>query len=469
MRQFDPFARACEHDQMITDHRAAAQRGESDRPFRTRAGESGAVGDADLAQRDRTPGRGCLAQHQRSARGRVHFLAVMHLSDLDIPVGAEPRRRLTHQSREQHDAERGIAGLEHRDLARRVFDQRMVRRRQPGGADHDRRTCGARCGKMRFERGRRGEIDQRIGGGGEHRRVVAGIGAARELDALFRQYVADRHAHPAEAAIDTNATHRCCLAGDGADCNKGFGDRRIAGGRLFACRDHEPRQISTMLLRLLALTGTCLTVAAADPAPNQLYEDVRILAADDMTGRLVGTAGSASARAYLSERLRAIGVEPVLAGFEQPFEAEHKGEVLKGTKPDRPYPRIGHQRPGAADRRTLRSFRRSRRQGVQRRRRQCIRRRRAVVDRRTFRARAARPRYRLRAVGCRGAGFLRIDGVREGSAGYAVAHRDEPQSRHDEPQRPQRAMAGRRVSFAVPARPFRGDRRTGTGVAQAGA
>jgi Zn-dependent M28 family amino/carboxypeptidase len=86
-----------------------------------------------------------------------------------------------------------------------------------------------------------------------------------------------------------------------------------------------------MLLRLLALTGTCLTVAAADPAPNQLYEDVRILAADDMAGRLVGTAGSASARTYLSERLRAIGVEPVLAGFEQPFEAEHKGEVLKGT------------------------------------------------------------------------------------------------------------------------------------------
>lgn len=86
-----------------------------------------------------------------------------------------------------------------------------------------------------------------------------------------------------------------------------------------------------MLLRLLALTGACLTTAAADPAPHQLYEDVRILAADDMGGRLVGTPGSAKARAYLVKRLRTIGIEPVLSGFEQPFEAEHDGALLKGT------------------------------------------------------------------------------------------------------------------------------------------
>ena len=89
-----------------------------------------------------------------------------------------------------------------------------------------------------------------------------------------------------------------------------------------------------MLVRLLALAGAaCMTIAAADPAspPRQLYEDVRILAADEMAGRLVGTPGSAKARAYLLERLRTIGVEPVLAGFEQPFEAEHDGDLLKGV------------------------------------------------------------------------------------------------------------------------------------------
>lgn len=88
-----------------------------------------------------------------------------------------------------------------------------------------------------------------------------------------------------------------------------------------------------MLVRLLALAGAaCLVMAASDPAPpHQLYEDVRILAADSMEGRLVGTPGSTRARAYLLERLRAIGVEPVLAAFEQPFEAEHDGDVLKGV------------------------------------------------------------------------------------------------------------------------------------------
>jgi Zn-dependent M28 family amino/carboxypeptidase len=89
-----------------------------------------------------------------------------------------------------------------------------------------------------------------------------------------------------------------------------------------------------MLVRFLALTAaSCLTIAAAEPAPppHQLYEDVRILAADDMAGRLVGTPGSARARAYLIDRLQAIGVEPVLTGFAHPFEAEHDGDVLKGV------------------------------------------------------------------------------------------------------------------------------------------
>lgn len=87
-----------------------------------------------------------------------------------------------------------------------------------------------------------------------------------------------------------------------------------------------------MLVRLLVAGVACFATAATDPAPPlQLYEDVRILAGDDMAGRLVGTPGSAKARAYLLERLRTIGLEPVLAGYEQPFEAKHKDELLKGV------------------------------------------------------------------------------------------------------------------------------------------
>lgn len=88
-----------------------------------------------------------------------------------------------------------------------------------------------------------------------------------------------------------------------------------------------------MLVRLAALlAAVCLPPAAAETAPPlQLFEDVRILAADDMEGRLVGSPGSASARAYLLERMRTIGLEPVSTTFEQPFEAQHDGATLNGV------------------------------------------------------------------------------------------------------------------------------------------
>lgn len=69
-------------------------------------------------------------------------------------------------------------------------------------------------------------------------------------------------------------------------------------------------------------------IQAADAAPvsapamdrAQLLEDLRILAADDMEGRLVSTPGSERARAYILSRFEAIGLEPVgesyVAGFE---------------------------------------------------------------------------------------------------------------------------------------------------------
>ncbi len=83
-----------------------------------------------------------------------------------------------------------------------------------------------------------------------------------------------------------------------------------------------------MLLRSFALAAALLTPAAA--SPDQLFEDVRILAADDMAGRLVGTPGSAKARAYLLARMKAIGIEPYGDGYEQPFTARHKDAALNG-------------------------------------------------------------------------------------------------------------------------------------------
>lgn len=90
------------------------------------------------------------------------------------------------------------------------------------------------------------------------------------------------------------------------------------------------------MFRGLLLAGVALASLAAAPLPpkdaDRLLDDVRILSADDMQGRLVGTSGSAKARAYIEGRLTAIGVVPIYpAGFEQAFTFSRRGEEMGGT------------------------------------------------------------------------------------------------------------------------------------------
>jgi hypothetical protein len=58
-------------------------------------------------------------------------------------------------------------------------------------------------------------------------------------------------------------------------------------------------------------------VAPADTAG--LMATVRVLAADSMEGRRIGTPGGARARAYLLRRLAALGLPPLGAGYQKPF------------------------------------------------------------------------------------------------------------------------------------------------------
>lgn len=90
----------------------------------------------------------------------------------------------------------------------------------------------------------------------------------------------------------------------------------------------------------LALPALALVLAACtapeEPAISreaQALEDLRILSADDMQGRLVGTEGNARARAYLVERLTEIGVEPVFENYAQSFTFERS---LDFRDPDAP-------------------------------------------------------------------------------------------------------------------------------------
>lgn len=90
----------------------------------------------------------------------------------------------------------------------------------------------------------------------------------------------------------------------------------------------------TRLSRALALTAVLVSIAApafAGPGDKAL-DDVRILSADDMEGRLVGTPGSEKARAYILSRFAEIGLAPLGDKFEQTFEfAKRDGAKVTGT------------------------------------------------------------------------------------------------------------------------------------------
>jgi Zn-dependent M28 family amino/carboxypeptidase len=81
----------------------------------------------------------------------------------------------------------------------------------------------------------------------------------------------------------------------------------------------------------LALVFASSAHAAPKPGANAL-NDVRILSADDMEGRGVGTPGAAKARAYIVKRFGQIGLRPEGATFERPFTFKPKfGKEVTGV------------------------------------------------------------------------------------------------------------------------------------------
>jgi Zn-dependent M28 family amino/carboxypeptidase len=80
---------------------------------------------------------------------------------------------------------------------------------------------------------------------------------------------------------------------------------------------------------LLALSAFALLTSPVAAAPgDRAVEDLRILSADDMEGRLVGSPGGEKARAYILGRMREIGLGPV----EQPFAIKRRdGTETKGV------------------------------------------------------------------------------------------------------------------------------------------
>jgi len=88
---------------------------------------------------------------------------------------------------------------------------------------------------------------------------------------------------------------------------------------------------------VLALLAACAPHApppapVAPAAQDRLLEDLRVLSADDMAGRLAGSPGGAKARAYILGRFAEIGLAPVLDGtFEHPFGFQRGGKPVQGV------------------------------------------------------------------------------------------------------------------------------------------
>ncbi len=74
-----------------------------------------------------------------------------------------------------------------------------------------------------------------------------------------------------------------------------------------------------LLLAIPHLMAAPQAQARASVDRARLLKDLATLSADDMEGRLAGSAGSAKARAFIVERFQASGLEPFGTSYESPF------------------------------------------------------------------------------------------------------------------------------------------------------
>lgn len=82
---------------------------------------------------------------------------------------------------------------------------------------------------------------------------------------------------------------------------------------------------------IIALLPAGSVVAAQTARPSKMFDsaallsDLKTLSSEEMNGRAVGSADGAKARAFLLGRLKAAGLQPIGASFEQPFAFKSGG------------------------------------------------------------------------------------------------------------------------------------------------
>src|SRR6266571_3926506 len=85
-------------------------------------------------------------------------------------------------------------------------------------------------------------------------------------------------------------------------------------------------------LLALFLAALCSAAAAQDEA-KRFERDVTILAANDMEGRGLGTAGIEKAAAFIEQRLRDLKLQPAFgASYRQPFPVKIGVSLAPGNR-----------------------------------------------------------------------------------------------------------------------------------------
>jgi Zn-dependent M28 family amino/carboxypeptidase len=84
---------------------------------------------------------------------------------------------------------------------------------------------------------------------------------------------------------------------------------------------------SLVCAALLVVSAVPVGVQTATVDGVQLLKDLETLSADAMEGRLPGTPGGAKARAYILQRYKEAGIQPVGDSYERPFIFRGRGDA----------------------------------------------------------------------------------------------------------------------------------------------
>ena len=206
MREFHALAECGKKHRMVAHHITTAHGVHPD--FATRA--SAHIAEAPVANivvvLQPAHFREGLGEHLRGAARRVFFHPVMRLDDFQIKVRPEDFRRTAREPQQRVHARRIIAGIDNRDMRRRLANLRHALIGDAGRSDDECLFSRHARGEHAAERGVVTEVDARIGHRQPGGKIIARI--RRSADGgigKFRSARDEGQAHPPTRTVDVKS------------------------------------------------------------------------------------------------------------------------------------------------------------------------------------------------------------------------------------------------------------------------